>query len=815
MKEFDDLSKEMYRDAEFFAINNQHSELTVSHIIYIILKNSEINDFIVNVLKNMKIDVGLLMESVVLIISELPKSSTKIERNSITPHKQLVKVLVYATENKIELANKELPSIEDIFFAALNVKSELSQILLDFTISPLIFLETSQELDDLFEDVDDDDMYEYVGSSASGKPNSKQTKAELLNTYCSNLNLLAKTNKIDPCYGREVEINRLCRILSRTRKGNAILIGHAGVGKTNIVEGLVMDIVKGNIPENLKKKTIYSLDLNAVVAGTKYRGMFEERIQGILDELITNGDAILFIDEIHNIMGAGSAEGTMDFSNILKPYIARAELQIIGATTISEYKKHIEPNKAIQRRFSEVLIEEPTHEVCIKILNSIKPKYEKHHYVTYSDEAIEACVTLGDKYLTYRHLPDKAIDLLDDVAVKMKMEFGNSKELLELQKQFENLEEIKKKIISTKSYEKAELVLLQSKQIFKKIQQLQNTKGKSKTATTITEDDVRSLIQEMTKIPLNKVGLDLKTLKAHLCATIIGQNEAIELVTRTLMINQLHLDDDEKPIGSFLFVGYSGVGKTQLVKELSLNLFGNTNSLMRIDCSEFAQPHEVSKLIGSPVGYVGYEEGGLLTERVRRNPFTVILFDEIEKAHEKLFDILLQILGEGRLTDNRGEVINFKNTIIVLTSNLGTSQAAKNIVSYINSKDAYNTQEIEKAIKKKFKPEFVNRIDNIVHFNVVSKESLLIILELELEKLIKQVAKHGATLYISNEVKGSLVEHAYIPENGVRALKRQINDNIKNVVAESLLNGDCDELYIELENEKIIILDKKKQMLST
>lgn len=805
MEKFDEVADSCLKKAENYArVKDKDSEIRVSHLIFSILNDKKYN-VVTSVLEEMNIDVDLLTESVEIVRVENIKSQ-ETKQKSIKNSKILNEILKFSLENSIKFESKTEASIVDIFLSCLQIENELTEVFNDFHVKYEKFKEIAEDLEAMDFEEDYDGEFEFAEAYSIRTPKQHTSKNSNLEKYCTNFTQLASENKLDPCYGREDTISELYRILCRSKKRNAVLIGREGVGKTNLVEGLVVNIVRGSAPKKLLNKTIYSLDINSLVAGTKYRGMFEERIQLILDELSSNENSILFIDEIHNIIGAGSAEGSGDLSNILKPYLARKSFQIIGATTTSEYKKYFERDKALIRRFSEVMVEEPSVETTVKILNNIKDSFEKTHNVTYSQDAIVACVELSHKYMPYRTLPDKAIDIMDDVASKKRLQIFQSNNLNDLQDEYKKIEEKKIEIIKNRAYHLAEDVKKESNKILSKIKSEREGKVKEETSKlVITLQDVKNVVQEITKIPIADNGLDVKLLKKHLNDTIIGQDEAINAITKTVMLNKLGLDDSDKPIGSFLFIGYSGVGKTEITKEVSRFISKNTDSLIRIDCSEYSQPHEVAKLIGAPAGYIGYDEGGILTEKVKRNPFSVILFDEIEKAHEKLFDVLLQVLGEGRLTDNKGETISFKNSIIILTSNVGTKKAIKNMssISFAKSEKQYDHSIVESEVKKFFKPEFINRIDNTIHFNILSKENIKVLLRKELDKLSKQVENHNVKLKISEEVIDFLLERDYTIEYGFRPFKRIVNDEIKLIVAEILLDGKPGEIKLSIEDEKI------------
>lgn len=795
----------MKKATAYAKLEDKDIEVRVSHLVYAILTDSKSN-LVIEVLKDLNVDIPFLVDQVMEIRVTGVKEVEKGVEPKINP--TLQSILDYGQKNTWKYEDKDEASVEDVFHGIMKIPNELSLMFLDLAIEHVTFKETLDEIDEELQG-SYDDLEEYVTVTATvsnTQSTTNQNKTEYIDKYCTNLNKAAINKTIDYCFGRENEMNQMYRILLRTKKSNIMLIGREGVGKTNMLEGLACNIVNGDCPQDFSNKTIYSLNMNSLVAGTKYRGMFEERIEGVLKELSATKNNILFIDEIHNIIGTGSAEGSSDLANILKPYITSNKFQIIGATTLAEYKKYLENDKALQRRFSEVLIQEPSKDSCLKILKKLKSKYEYAHNVDFSDDVLKACVDLSEQYMPYRCLPDKAIDLMDDVAAKVKLQITTSDELANLKKQFRDVENIKAKIVSTKCYEKAEYILEQEDRILARVKKEQKRINKLREKRiTLSVEDVRNVVEEVTKIPISNGGLNVVGIKQKLQLSIIGQDSAIESIIRTLTINKLQLNDTEKPIGSFLFVGYSGVGKTQLAKELCKSLFGNEKYLVRFDCSEYAREHEIAKLIGAPNGYVGYGDGGLLTEPIKRNAFSVILFDEIEKAHDKLFDILLQVMGEGRLTDSKGETINFKNTIIILTSNIGTKQSVdlQSKLGFNKHETTYDKEIVEKEIGKRFRIEFLNRIDNTIHFNALDKTAMLQILDLELNKLIAQTAKHGILLSVFNEVKEYLVNDV-TPEKGFRQLQRKINDELKMIIADKIIENFTGQLDLNLVDGKIV-----------
>ena len=636
----------------------------------------------------------------------------------------------------------------------------------------------------------------------SGSFNSTPT----LNQFGSDLTKQAREGKLDPVIGRKNEIDRVTQILSRRTKNNPCLIGEPGVGKTAVVEGLAEKIVAEDVPEMLKNKRVVTLDISGMVAGAKYRGDFEERIKKCLSEVKKAGDVILFIDEIHTIVGAGSAEGSVDAANILKPLLARGEVQVIGATTLNEYRKYIEKDSALERRFSPVTVGEPTEEETIKILEGLRDKYEAHHNVKITEEAIKASVDLSIRYINDRYLPDKAIDLMDEAASRVKMRtYTMPDNLKEIEEKIASLDKEKEDAIRVQNFEKA--ATLRDKENEQK-EKLEKEKKKwqsknSKNVLNLTEEDIAEVIASWTGIPVNKITQDenekLKHLEETLHKRVIGQNEAVDAVSKAIRRGRVGLKDPNRPIGSFLFLGPTGVGKTELSKALAEALFGNEDAMIRVDMSEYMEPHSVAKLIGSPPGYVGYDDGGQLTEKIRRKPYSVILFDEIEKAHPDVMNMLLQILDDGRLTDAQGRTVNFKNTVIIMTSNVGARMITdKNVLGFSQDKDEKEGQEKEyesikkdvmAELKKQFRPEFINRIDDIIVFHKLTNEDIGKIIEIMLEQVQTRLKEQEYNVEIDSSVKDLVAKKGIDTNYGARPLKRAIQSNIEDKIAEAILDG--------------------------
>ena len=626
-----------------------------------------------------------------------------------------------------------------------------------------------------------------------------------LNQYGSDLTKRATEGKLDPVIGRSTEIDRVIQILSRRTKNNPCLIGEPGVGKTAIAEGLAEKIVAGDVPETLKNKRVVSMDISSMVAGAKYRGDFEERIKKSLDEVRKAGDVILFIDEIHTIVGAGSAEGAVDAANILKPLLARGEIQVIGATTTNEYRKYIEKDAALERRFSPVTVEEPSEEDAIKILEGLRDKYEAHHNVKITDDAIKAAVDLSIRYVNDRYLPDKAIDLIDEAASKVKMQsYTKPDSIRKIEEEIEKINKEKDEAIATQNFEKA--AKLRDKQRTKKEKlEEEQTKwkdGNTKNVITLNKENIAEVIARWTGIPAYKIteteSDKLRHLEENLHKRVIGQNEAVSAVAKAIRRGRVGLTDPNRPTGSFLFLGPTGVGKTELAKALAEAMFGNEDAMIRIDMSEFMESHSVAKLIGSPPGYVGYDEGGQLTEKVRRKPYSVILFDEMEKAHPDVMNMLLQILEDGRLTDSQGRTVNFKNTIIIMTSNVGAKLITdKNKLGFANDKNTENEKqeyenikkEVLAELKKQFRPEFINRIDDIIVFHKLGKEDISKIMEIMLKQVQKRLELQNYEVEIDDSAKELIAKKGVDTNYGARPLRRAIQNMLEDKIAEAILDG--------------------------
>ncbi len=796
------------------------------HLVLGVIRDGE--NTAMKILKSLRVDIYNLRKEIELAVKD--KTGKNIANiNSLPLTKQAEKVIrITVLEAKsVKSANVES---EHLMLSILKNKENIAtEILRQFDVdydlfkTELGFVSTDlprAEFND--EDEFDDENKKYGAAKQPSKPgaqNLPKSKTPVLDNFGRDITRLAEGSTLDPIVGRENEIERVCQILSRRKKNNPILIGEPGVGKTAIVEGLALRIVQRKVSRVLFDKRVVSLDLAALVAGTKYRGQFEERMKAIMTELEKNRDVILFIDEIHTIVGAGGASGSLDAGNIFKPALARGELQCIGATTLDEYRQHIEKDGALDRRFQKVLVEQPSVDEAIEILTNIKSKYEDYHNVTYSQEAIEACVKLSDRYMTDRLLPDKAIDVLDEVGARKHIKNINVPEnIIELEKKIEDIKLEKNKVVKSQKFEEAASLRdteknLQDDLEKAKISWEEESKNKR---FPIEEEDIAEVIHMMTGIPvkrmvqaetdkLRKMGDDLK-------GAVVGQQDAISKVVKSIQRNRVGLKDPKKPIGTFIFLGPTGVGKTELARTLAKQMFDSEDALIRIDMSEYMEKFTVSRLIGAPPGYVGYEEGGQLTERVRRKPYSVILLDEIEKAHPDIYNILLQVLDDGMLTDGLGRKIDFKNTMIIMTSNIGARQLKDfgegvgfATATRVENSDENNKAVIEKALKRTFSPEFLNRIDDVVIFNSLNKEDIFNIIDILMKGVMKRLNSLGFSLELSAEAKTFLADKGYDSQFGARPLHRAIQKYLEDPLAEEILNANIkagDVLIANLNTEK-------------
>ena len=656
---------------------------------------------------------------------------------------------------------------------------------------------------------DDDKVVNRKKGSDSGTP--------VLDNFSRDLNKFAQQGKLDPVIGREKEILRIAQVLSRRKKNNPIILGEPGCGKTAIVEGLAMKIVNGDCPKNLLDKRIVTLDLTAVVAGTKYRGQFEERLKVILEELSANPNIIIFIDEIHTLIGSGNSSGSLDGSNIFKPALARGEIQCIGATTLDEYRKSFEKDGALERRFQKVMVDPSTVSETIQILTNIKDKYEAYHKVSYSPEVIELCVKLADRYITDREFPDKAFDILDEVGARSQTEQKVPEEIEELKRKASDIKLQKMDVVKRQNYEQAAELRDKERKILVKLdtEKKRFEEESSLNRVPITEEQVYNVVSTMTKIPVSKMTIDdtnaLISMDGTLKSKVIGQDEAVEKIVKSIRRNRIGIKDPNRPIGSFIFLGSTGVGKTHLAKQIAKEMFGSEDALIRVDMSEYQEKHTVSRLVGAPPGYVGYEEGGQLTEQVKNKPYSVILFDEVEKAHKDIFSILLQILDDGHATDSLGRKINFKNTLIIMTTNLGARKLADFGTGIGFSSNKYSNEEAKrqilmKELKNFFSPEFLNRIDDTIVFSTLTKENIDKIVELELKKLVNRLGELKYTFTYDQTLVDYISKIGYDEIYGARPLKRAIQDKIEDYISELVLTNKIKEgkkYKLVVDNEEV------------
>jgi ATP-dependent Clp protease ATP-binding subunit ClpC len=667
--------------------------------------------------------------------------------------------------------------------------------------------------------MDDDETMK----SKKQKQNS-DSSTPVLDNFSRDLNKLAEQGKLDPVIGRDREILRIAQILSRRKKNNPIIVGEPGCGKTALVEGLAIKIVNGECPRNLVDKRIVNLDLTSVVAGTKYRGQFEERMKVIIEELQANPNIIVFIDEIHTLVGSGNSAGSMDGSNIFKPALSRGELQCIGATTLDEFRKNIEKDGALERRFQKVIVEPSSVAETIQILKNVREKYESYHKVSYTDEVIETCVKLADRYITDREFPDKAFDILDEVGARMQTELKVPPVIEDLKKKAAEIKQQKIDVVKKQNYEQAAQLRDKEKKLLDKLES-EKTKFEEqliKDKQKISLEDVYDVVSNMTKIPVSKMSLDdskaLINLDKELIGKVIGQDAAVIKIAKSIKRNRLGIKDPNRPIGSFVFLGSTGVGKTHLAKQLAKEMFGSEDSLIRVDMSEYQEKHTVSKLVGAPPGYVGYEEGGQLTEKVKNKPYSVILFDEVEKAHKDVFTVLLQILDDGHVTDSLGRKINFKNTLIILTSNLGVKklQDFGTGIGFSNStygNDEAKKQVLMKEMKNFFSPEFLNRIDDTIVFNSLTPEDIKKITEIELKKLVSRLDEMKYKITYDETLVDYLAKVGYDELYGARPLKRAIQDKVEDLLSEEVLTGKMIEnksYQIKVDGEEVKVTKKGK-----
>jgi len=797
------------------------------HIVLSILLDDD--NECVRILKRLKIDTTDLYDR----ISDYLRKDVSTPRvvsvyKKTLPFSDETKTIIKSLDKECEKLNDVMIDTTHIMLAILLTKNPTSEILLELGINYNKFKKMMKESKDeiknsSFEGEEQNDENEQFRKMK--KIGDSKSKTPVLDNFCRDISKAVERGEIDPVVGRAKEIKRVSQILSRRKKNNPILIGEPGVGKTSIVEGLAQLIKDGNAPRTLIGKRIFTLDLASIVAGTKYRGQFEERMKAVLEECKANPDIVLFIDELHTIIGAGNASGSLDASNIFKPALARGELQVIGATTLDEYRENIEKDGALTRRFQQVLVEEPTLDETKIILMNIKEKYEKHHNVLYTDDAIEECVKLSARYIMDRAMPDKAIDVLDEAGASTNVNVEKPEIIKTLENEKLLINEKKKEVVIKQNYEEAAKLRDEEKKIIEQLDLAMSdwTSKLDKKITTVGVELISEVVSMMSGIPLTKISTQetkrLINMDKELMGKVIGQDAAVSKVVKAIKRNRIGIKDKNKPVGSFIFLGPTGVGKTLLAKLLAEHIFGDSDALVRMDMSEYMEKHSVSRMVGPPPGYVGYDQGGQLTEKVRRKPHCVILFDEIEKAHEDVFNLLLQLLDEGMLTDGLGRKVNFKNALIILTSNIGV----KEINSFgkpmgfetgsVSLNEENRAREIiEKALKKKFRPEFLNRIDEAIIFNGLSEEDIHKIIYVEIANLEKRISEMNYKLKISKEAIEFLGKQGYDEAYGARPLARVISHYIEDALADDILNGKIKEgetITVNYINENIVLKTEK------
>lgn len=815
------------------ALRLGHDYIGTEHLLLGLIREGD--GMAIKILRSLNVDTVKLRRSIEDAVRGT--SSVTVNLGNIPLTKGAEKVLKI-TYLEAKMFKSDLIGTEHLLLSILREEDHIaSQILLQFNITYDLFKQEVElnrngykdNIQDSASTGGDDDYREEESFSAPKKVSDIKSKTPVLDNFGRDLTKAAEEGRLDPIVGREKEIERVSQILSRRKKNNPILIGEPGVGKSAIAEGLALRIVQRKVSRVLFNKRVVTLDLASLVAGTKYRGQFEERMKAVMNELEKSTDVILFIDEIHTIVGAGGASGSLDASNMFKPALARGEVQCIGATTLDEYRQFIEKDGALDRRFQKVMIEPATPDETIEILNRIKSKYEDHHGVIYSDEAIKACVALTSRYITDRFLPDKAIDALDESGSRVHLTNIHVPEnIIEIENKIEAIKVEKTQVVKSQKYEEAAKLRDTEKNL---LEELEKAKAAWEAETknnryTVSEDNVAEVVAMMTGIPVQRVGqtdsMKLLGMYETVAKKIIGQDDAIKKLTKAIQRTRAGLKDPKKPIGSFIFLGPTGVGKTELAKELARFMFDSDDALIQIDMSEYMEKFAVSRLVGAPPGYVGYEEGGQLTEKVRRKPYAVILLDEIEKAHPDVFNILLQVLDEGQLTDSLGRKVDFRNTIIIMTSNIGARQLKDfgqgvgfTTTAKANQVDAHSKGVIENALKKAFAPEFLNRVDDVVVFNSLQKSDIFKIIDIELAGLFSRIKGLGFQVKLTDEAKDFIAEKGFDAAFGARPLKRAIQKYLEDPIAEEILkgeisDGDTLELDFDKESSQITIVHKKE-----
>jgi len=844
---FSNRVKEVISLSREEALRLGHDYIGTEHLLLGMIREGE--GVAVSLLKKLGVSLEELRSAIEQATKGTATSNVKNLAN-IPLTRQSEKVLKI-TYLEAKIFKSQLIGTEHLLLSILRDEDNLATQILDkFDVSydvvkELLEYQTENPLAQSDTDDPDEDSGRMFGGSSTGSGSGRESKSTeksrtpVLDNFGRDLTKLAEDDKLDPIVGREKEIERVAQILSRRKKNNPILIGEPGVGKTAIAEGLALRIVQKKVSRILFGKRVVTLDLASLVAGTKYRGQFEERMKAVMNEIEKSPDVILFIDELHTIVGAGGASGSLDASNMFKPALARGEIQCIGATTLDEYRQYIEKDGALARRFQMVMVDATTPEETMQILDNIKDKYQDHHHVNYTEEAIKACVTLSDRYISDRYLPDKAIDVLDEAGARVHINNINvPKQIVALEEQIEEIKKEKNRVVKSQKYEEAAQLRDKEKKLLAQLEDEKN-KWEEETRTKryeVDEESVAEVIAMMTGIPTKRIAQNesakLLSMKEELNKRVIGQQDAIVKLTKAIQRTRVGLKDPKKPIGSFIFLGPTGVGKTEMAKVLSTFLFDKEDSLIRIDMSEYMEKFSVSRLVGAPPGYVGYEEGGQLTEKVRRKPYSVVLLDEIEKAHPDVFNILLQVLDDGILTDGLGRRVDFRNTIIIMTSNIGVRDLKDfgagigfSTASKRDSGDEMMKSTIQNALKKAFSPEFINRLDDVIVFNSLEREHIHSIIDITLGKLFVRITDLGYGVELTEKAKDFLSDKGYDPQYGARPLNRAIQKYLEDPVAEEILKGEIhqgdtivadwdgkgEELHLKLKKKKIKQEDKEKE----
>ena len=817
------------QNSKTIALEYKGNEITPEHLFLALIDDENYSAY--RVLEEINIQVTTIKKTIqdtLVTQNQFEHIQTISRKGKISLSKEVTKILENCMGIVNDMDDTESIDTDVVLLSLLNTKNNILSEMFSKIDEGEVLKKMQEIITGVSNSADyDDDSIPSTDKSSSGK----NKKLKLIEQYGDDVTKRAKDGDLDPVVGRKIEIKRISQILSRRKKNNPVLIGEPGVGKSAIVEGLAQRIVDGQVPNNIKDKRIFTLNMGALVAGTKYRGEFESRLRGIIKEIEENNDIILFIDEIHTIIGAGSAQGSLDASNMLKPALARGTFQCIGATTLEEYRKHIEKDGALERRFQKVVVEPTTVEETIEILKILKSRYEDYHKVEYTDEAIKACVNLTDKYMNDRFMPDKAIDAMDEAGAKVHVDSNSNqpKPITIIENKIDEAAKKKTECVVEQNFEKAASWRDKERNLTEQLENLKkewNEELEEKPREAVTKADIAEVVSMMTKIPLDAVDDDesnkLRTLGTKMKNIVIGQDDAVDKIVRSIKRNRIGIKDPNKPVGTFMFLGSTGVGKTYLAKVLAKMHFGSEENLIRIDMSEYMEKHSVSKLIGAPPGYVGYDDGGELTEAIRRKPYSIVLLDEMEKAHPDVFNILLQILDDGILTDSYGRRVNFKNAIIIMTSNTGSRQLTDfgtGMGFSTNSKESEQKKQnavIDKELKKKFAPEFLNRIDELVMFNSLSKDDIHRIIDLEVKTSLNRLKEIGYHVNITKSLKDFLFEEGWDQKYGARPLKRAIQRYIEDVLTDAILDGDIklgDKVSLRSKDGEVTIVHLNRKEL--